>query len=321
MDLLANDLSVHEQFHSLATFREAFSSLMAMRDAARRYGRELHCHRALLVVKPLPEVSMQHAISGFPLESERRAAMRWLTAGGGPFWDDMRQHSGDDWLECGDEIVTESAIGEAAFRAMHGTDCGLLSFAPSNWNRTPVDVTWRRENEGSEDRHAALENWWEVAALEDALRKKVPPIQSWEELREASVNRFESLVFSDDCFAPFAGVPFAKSAADRFLALLDVLDRFSRAFDADGFRTAEGHQIYRDYFTGERALFSDSSDTEKQDFRRELTFAHPKNPQDSLFCPWHGKVSHLTLRLHFSWPVEAEESICIVYAGPKITRR
>ena len=68
-------------------------------------------------------------------------------------------------------------------------------------------------------------------------------------------------------------------------------------------------------------LFSDSSDSEKRDFRQGLTFAHPEDPARSMFCPWHGKVRHPTLRVHFSWPVRVGKPVHIVYAGPKITKR
>ena len=320
MELLANGLSVHEQFHDMETFREAFSRVMIMRSTARRYGWELLCHRNLLIGNPMPGVTMHQAIMGFPLESERRAAMAWLTRAG-PFWDDMRRHGAGDWLECRDDIVTDTAVGESAFRTLHGVDCGLISFSPSDWNFTPVEVTWCREAEGLESRNAVLENWWNAAALEDALQDRAPPIGSWGELREACVHRFESLTFAEDCFEPLAGVPFAKSAAERFVVLLNILDGLSRERDETGARTEEGHRIYRDHFTGDRGLFSDSSDSEKRDFRRELTFAHPEASEGSLFCTWHGKVSHLTLRLHFSWPVEAGGPVYVVYAGPKITRR
>ena len=72
---------------------------------------------------------------------------------------------------------------------------------------------------------------------------------------------------------------------------------------------------------GDRALFSDSSLSEKRKFRKALTFGHPEKPGGRLFCPWHGKVSHQTLRLHFSWPPQAKQPVHIVYAGPKITKR
>ena len=321
MELLANDLSVHEQFHDLATFRDALSRLMTMRAVAKRFGREVHCNRALLVSTPIRRVSMQQAIGNLAAESERRAAMIWLTRTG-PFWEDVPQHGGDDWLECDGDIVTDTAVGEAAFRSLHGVDSGLISLSPSNWNFAPVDVTWCRATvEGFDGRRVTLGNWWGAVALEEALRDKDLPIGSWEVLRDVSFERFDCLTFSDDCFAPLSGVPFARSAADRFLVLFDVLDRFSRAFDAFGGRTEEGHRIHRDYFTGDRALFSDSSDAEKRAFRNELTFPHPEDPTSQLFCTWHGKVSHLALRLHFSWPVEAEKPVYVVYAGPKITKR
>ena len=319
MELLVNDLSIHEQFHDRASFRDALARLMGMRSVARRFGREVYCHRGLLTANPMPGLSMQRAI-GRLAESERRAAMGWLTRSG-PFWDDVRRHGAEDWLECGGEIVTDSAVGEAAFRTLHCADCGLVSVAPSDWDYAPVDVTWRQDAEGLDDRSTALGNWRSAPTLEDGLREAAPAIRSWNDLRRAAAARFESLACTGDCFDPLSAVPFARSAAERFLFLFDVLDRMARAFDATGVRTAEGQQIYQDYFTGDNALFSDSSDDEKHRFRGALTFPHPDAPGESLFCTWHGKVRHLTLRLHFSWPIEPGRPLYVVYAGPKLTRR
>ena len=320
MEILVNDLSLHEQFHDVASFRRALDRLMAMRPAARRFGREVHCHRALLTASPMPGVSMQQAIGCLAVESERRAAMGWLTRSG-PFRDDLRQHDAGDWLECRHEIVTDSAVGEAAFRTLHRADCGLISVTPSDWDYSPVDVTWRREAEGAEDRSTALQNWRSVPALEDGLRDMAPPIRSWDDLRQAAAIRFESLTCTGDCFDPLSGVPFAKSAAERFFVLLGILDEMARAFDATGARNTRGQRIYQDYFTGDNALFSDSSDEEKRGFREALTFPHPNEPGSHLVCTWHGKVRHMTLRLHFSWPIESGKPVYVVYAGPKLTKR
>lgn len=323
MDLLTNDLSIHRQFHDTASFRDAFARVMAMRAVARRFDREVHCHRMLLAAEAMPDVPMQRALQRLS-KDERRSAMRWLTHGG-PFWDDHRRHGVADYLECGGEVVTDRAIGEAAYRTLdeHMTDCALVSFTPSDWDFSPVEVTWRRADEGLDDRTVTLENWRDAAALEKRLRDMVPPARSWSDLRRLSASRFGSLTFTRDCFDPLEGAPFVKSAADRLLVLLDILDRFARAFDTDGARTPEGHRIYRDHFTGidDQGLFSDSSDTEKRDFRRELTFPHPDDPEKSLFCTWHGKVRHPALRLHFSWPIRRGEPVYVVYIGPKITKR
>ena len=319
MELFANDLSIHGQFHDLRAFRDALARLMAMRAAARHFGREVHCHRQFLTVKAMPGVSLQQTL-GQLAESERRAAFGWLTRGG-PFWDDLRRHGAGDWLEYRGEVVTETAVGEAAFRALHDNACGLVSVSPSDWEFSPVEVIWRREAEGLRERRASLDNWWDVAALEAHLQTAPPPIKSWEALRDVATRRFANLTFTGDCFRPIAGLPFAVGAAERVLLLFDILDRLARAFDSNGRRTAEGHHIYRTYFTGGNALFSDSSETEKLDFRDKLTFRHPDQPHRSLFCPWHGRVRHLELRMHYTWSGRAGEPVYIVYVGPKITKR
>lgn len=216
------------------------------------------------------------------------------------------------------EVVTDSAVGEAAFRELHGVECGLASVTPSNWNFSPVDVAWRRD-EGVDDRCAVLKNWWDAATME----RELPPtvVTSWRDVREAALSRFGRLTFSDDCFENLGGVPFARSSADRVLVLLGILNQLGLCYGSDGKRNAEGHRLYRDYFTGQQALFSDSADTEKSDFRSELTFPHPEKEGESLFCTWHGKERRSTLRLHFSWPIRFREPVYVVYVGPKLTKR
>ena len=320
MDLLANDLSIHQQFHDMTSFRDALVCLMTLRKVAQRFGREVYCHPKLLTAYPMPDVSMQQAIGSLAAESERRATMIWLTRTG-PFWNDLRKHRVDDWLECRGEIVTDSAVGEAAFRVLNDVACALVSVIPSDWDYSPIKVTLRREAEGQDDRSTPLENWRNAELLEESLRGMAPPIRSWGDLREVSVTRFEGLTFASDCFEPLDGVPFAKSAAERLFAFLDVLDRLSHTFDETGKRTTEGQLLCQDHFMGDNAWFSDSSDSEKHKFSRELTFSHPHDSRKSLFCPWHGKTRQKTLRLHFSWPVQYGKPVYVVYAGPKITRR
>ena len=319
MNFLVNDLSIHGQFREQVAFHNAIARLMTMRSVAQRFELELRCHRALLNRNPMPDMTMQQAL-GQLANDERRAVMGWLTRHG-PFWDDLRQHSDDEYLECRGEVVTDSAVGEAASRMLHDVECGLVSITPSDWDYAPVDVIWRRAAEGLEDQRTKLDNWRDVVTLEEKLRITAPRISSWDNLREISAGRFMGLTFADDCFEHLKGFPFANSAADRVVVLLDILEQLVHEFDEKGVRTPEGQRIYQDYFTGKRALFSDSSETEKQEFHNELTFSHPDYTGNYLFCPWHGKVGPMTLRLHFSWPIVSGSPVYVVYVGPKITKR
>lgn len=247
--------------------------------------------------------------------------MQWLDRSG-PFWDVHRVHDGDDYIDYKGEVVTDTVIGEAAYRSLHGSRCDLVSAIPSDWDFSPIEVVWRREFEGLDDQTASLDNWWDPDSLEESLKAFAPPLQSWENLQNASTNRFENLTFVPDCFKPLEGLPFVDSTANRCIELLNILDQFACAFDSTGKRSPEGHDIYQNFFTGERAWFSDSTSNEKNDFLAEMTFRHPDNPEKSLFCPWHGKVNypHFPIRIHFSWPVLATEPLYVAYVGPKITR-
>lgn len=318
MQLIANDLSIHGQFHDIQTFIESVAKVQALRRAARRFGREVECSRGLLNVEPLSGIPMSEAVAQLPRDKQR-AIMLWLTSSG-PFWDDLRQHRPDDYLECGGEVVTDSGVGEAAIRSLLGVPCGLVSFVPSDWDYTPVRVEHKHGN-GSVDRSVALSNWRTVAQVEAGLAEAGVVLGSWNDVREHCVSRFERIRFSQDAFDALTGVPFAKSSAERIVVLLDVLNRRAKSFDGTGKPNLQARRIDRDYFSGANALFSDSSDSEKREFRDRLTFRHPVRNAESVWCPWHGKERSSTLRLHFSWPIRHDESVYVVYVGPKLTKR
>ncbi len=317
MDFLFNDLSIHGQFYDISSFRNAFARVMEISRVAERFNHDFYFNRMIVNAEPIPDITMRQAIAKFN-KNEQRAAMFRLTRGG-PFWDDLRRHGKDDWMESENgEIVTDSALGEAAFRTLHSVVTSLVSVRPSDWDYSPVQVVWRR---GPEDQDIGIENWRDAIDLENRLRSAPSSVLSWSDLRNVSKKLYERLVFAGNCFEPLEGLPFSKSSVDRIIFLLGILDRFADAFDNKGNRTPEGNKMYKDYFTGGNALFSDSSDTEKRNFKGELTFPHPANPKESLFCPWHGKERRNIIRLHFSWPIRAGKPVYVVYVGPKITKK
>lgn len=320
MYILANELSIHEQFNGISSFHEALERLILIRNTVGKFDHYVYFNSAFVQKSPLVGMKMQRAIGKIPIKEKRNSIMNWLTSFG-PFWDDQQNHHPDDWLECRGEIVTDTAVGEAAFQKMDGVECGLVSMTPSDWNDPSLDVIWIQEDAGLGNKKVAVENWWDASTLEKRLQETAPPIKSWNNLRNRATKQFTRLTFTDDCFAPLDGHSFKKCEVDRFIKLFSILDQFAQSFDENGERTPKGQEIYQQHFTGENALFSDSSETEKKKFRKDLTFPHPNKPGKSLSCTWHGKVRHGNLRLHFSWPIQAGKPVYIVYAGPKITKK
>ena len=321
MDLILNDRSIHEQFHDLTDLQRAFKQLNEMRRVARNYQRDIKCSQVIYQRKPRPDVELYSATHQIPDHNLKRAILSWLTRNDGLFWEEDQVHSKDDRLECKDRsIVTGTCVGEAAFRVLHGRDCGLITVCPSNWTCNPVEVTWKRGEEGINETVASIKNWWSPQELDDDLARMRPPIGSWRELAEFSRSRFDRLIFFEDSFVPLFNLPFNKSASVKIQKLLSVLNSLARAYDEDGSRNDEGNRIYDDYFTGGKAWFSDSSNSEKRKFRKDLKFSDRNLQIRSLSCTWHGKINYtIPIRMHFSWPIQAGKPLYIAYIGPKKT--
>ena len=317
MELIVNDLSIHGQFSDLDGFRDAIRRMMAIRQVATNFGRALYCHRNVANAQVTREISMQRAVQGLSPD-ERRSLMQWLTKHG-PFWEDSRAHGPDDYLQHDGQIVTDTAVGEAAYCCFQSIYRSLVSFIPSTWEFSPVSVAWIVDE--SATRTCDVTNYWEANQVEAALRGASALPMSWDELENSCRRCFPHVQFSTDAFEPLRGLPFGASAAQRIFALLEILEKVKCCFDEHGKRTPEGHRLYQEHFRGDRALFSDSSDSEKRTFQAQLTFRHPTVDGGFVSCTGHAKVNSPKLRIHFPWPVIPEAPLYVVYIGPKITKR
>ncbi len=316
MNLYFNDLSIHGQFHDIPTFTSSIDVLMSARQLAKRYSREINCHRSCVNSNVTPQMNLHQAVQRID-KNKARVLMSWLSRAG-PFWEDARQHPEDEYFECHGDVVTDTAIGECAYVCLSSATGQLFSLTPSDWNQSPIEVNCHKESDVCLD--VRLLNHIDAATLERELICAAPPIRSWEQLREHSLQRFINLNFSEQAFLPLRGRPFVNAAADSFLKLLDVLDRFRAAHEDGGGRTAEGNEIYQTYFTGDLAWFSDSSDQEKVDFQSYMTFPHPEIADQTIFATYHGKVQTPQMRVHISWPVQSDSPLYVLYVGDKITK-
>ncbi len=318
MDFLVNESSLAGQFQDFPTFYRAVSRLMAIRQEIRRLGASLYCHRNFAHARVTANAFMQQAIQGLPT-AQRRAWMQWLTRQGPYYWEDAQLQDENDWLEVNDEIVTDTAIGEAAICQSRGLCRELISIDPSDWMFTPIVVAWIRNDTVKENIFVA--NHWDLRTVQQSLAANPVRIDSWGNLATQVQRACTRLTFASDAFDPLVGHPFSIGAAKRIQVLLYTLHEFKGCFDKDGKRNAEGNRLYTEHFTGGKAWFSDSSGTEKNQFENELTFSHPELPGQTLFATWHGKVKTPQIRIHFSWPVRSDRALYVVYVGPKITKR
>ena len=309
MDLILNELSVEGQFFDPGELRESIRRVITMRKVAEGFGVEVYCHANTANRHIRPDTALIRALS----RDQRMYITSWLTQQG-PFWEESQLHSPDEWYECNGEPVTETGLAEAAYCVENGLDWRTLSFVPSSWERSPITVTHRENDRASRD--ISVLNYWDMAELEPALIQAQPDPKSWNELEDAVRRRFTHLNFTADSFSHLDGQPFAPGVAGKIFSRLSALDKL---WAVGGRASSEGRRIYENRFMGKEAWFSDSSATEKRDFRRDLTF---RLGGDDVFCPWHGKLRlahRQQFRIHFTWPVPPGGQLHVVYLGLKIT--
>jgi len=243
--------------------------------------------------------------------------MIWISKEG-PFWNNSREHSSDDYFEYdGEDIITDTSLGEAAFRVANKQKSGTVSFSPSRCETTPLRVTWFKT--GGVRELVEIRNFWKFDILQKYLgEQQKPPVRSWIELLNRSESDFPHLIFSDSLSDFLRPEPFNSSIAKRVISLLEILNRLKTCFDDQGNITKEGNEIKQKYFRKKDPVFSDESDSNKNDFKEDLTFKKPDG--EPIFCPFHGKIRHRQFRLHFSWPITYNKPLYIVYIGPKITK-
>lgn len=315
MDLFVNERSLHGQFRSSDQFVDALKEIIGCRGIAERYRSPFYCLRIIAQHEALPGVSFKDAVRQTSNRTLISIVMSWLDKHG-PFWEDVRRHGSDEWFEHEGEIVTDSSLGEAAFRLADSQSATAISFRESRYCKSPLQIMWQRLNNTSTD--LELQNVWAQADLEAYLHAHARSPQSWAELIEQAQIRYQGLTFISDILNPLAGEPFNSTIAEGVLRLLGILNRLKNCYDAETALTAEGHQIMKDFFQGDRALFTDESETNKRTFARQLTFRLPSG--EEIFCPYHGKISFRYYRVHHSWPVRPDQPLYIAYIGPKITK-
>jgi len=312
-----NELSLHGQVPDHQA-KAILQMVLDLRNTADQQGVVLHVRRELLARPLCGEATLQTVLFRLGAQDNlRRLLLRWLTKDG-PFLDDDRAHGPEVWFECGDEVVTDWTLAEIAHRSAY-TPTAAASLRPSSMDNDPLIVT-RVEDLGRRV-EVRVRNHAAVVALRAWIASCEAPMRAWAELRIRAMSACRSLVFADDAFEPLADQPFHPGVADRLLERLRVLEALRCSFSPDGALSPAGHALRQNHFVGDKAWFSDSSDSEKQDFERALTFPHPARAGASLFCPWHGKVKTPQMRIHYSEPVTADAPVYVVYVGPKITKR
>lgn len=319
MDFFVNDLSLDKQYADHSIFRQALEEVMRCHKCAVSYRRTLRVPRGIGSRSVTPALSFRQAVQATGDRNFVILTMGWIDKHG-PFVEDDLLRSPGEYFDLSDgTVVSEEAIGEAATRQFQGQSSGLVSFAPSAFLYSPVEVRWHRDDD--QPVTCELANYWSAEELDRYLEEQREVPATWQAFIEQLPARFPNLSFLPNLLKHLAGEPFSPYVVERSLFLLKQLDELKTCFDAQGRRTARGEELVDSFFRRGKAVFSDASDTEKNDanFRSAMTFKDPEGRE--LPCFWHGKIKTPQYRIHFSYPIERDTPLYIAYIGPKLTKK
>lgn len=241
----------------------------------------------------------------------------------GPFTEDDRLAEVDDYYEYRGVDVTDSGLGEAARRTRTNEHVATFSFIggilPFQLTPLPVDHGLAEERLGRYE----VENFWTVDQLATSAIEHESPATSWKQLVEVARRRYPRLLIPDSLYQDqrLAREPFEAAIRDRTLALLGHLDLYMSDRLPGGQEGERARFVIDTFFTGDRALFTGESESNRRAFAGELTFPDPSAADRTVDAHWHGKISRRHFRLHFEWPVPSGATqLKVVYLGPKLTK-
>ena len=314
MDFFLNELSIHSQYQTINAFQDSITEMLVNRQTICQAGFRLFCTRAVVYYPIKPNVNFTQALNSCGANIKRKV-FQWLSKDG-PYWDEnKREHSPDEYYEYNGEVVTDRTLGEVAFRIEQNHASCTVSFQPSNYQLTPLNVIWYLTDGQKE---ISISNFWQKEVLHNFVGQIESPIMSWQELIDLASLKFHHLTLVDYIIDTLTAEPFSRTIANRILYLLTILNKIAECYDKNGNRTKKGTELIDNFFHGENALFSNESDTNLNRFENQLTFRLPTG--DDEICGFHGKIKNRQFRVHFNGPLAYGKPVYIVYIGYKITR-
>lgn len=320
MQWIVNELSIDGNFESNDNFFELFLPFMRLRSSQKVISENLLCCRKIGDQPVFPGVTFSKAVMNYADKNTRTLILSWINKNG-PFWDDDRAQNDDDYFEFNGNDVTDNGLGECARRSILNQDVSTVSLlsAMSVFKADKLTTIHGLPEEplGTIE----ISNITDTDTLRENAESVKERPKNWYEAVAHLRDKFDNLAISSDVEDQLQPHPFSSYVLERLEALLGVLQRLINSRDDKGNYTEQTHELLATFFRGEKAWFTDESESNKRDFEEELTFKDPLDEEKTIFCSFHGKIKSPQYRVHFEFPSAKDKVMKVAYIGPKITKK
>ncbi|TWD44041.1 hypothetical protein [Pantoea sp. SJZ147] len=325
MKFFLNELSLTGQFNSSESFIIHFKDIISLKERYINFFKIFYFPRGLPELKVSGEKSFREAVNSTGDRDFIRKVILWLDRQGPFIEPDSFELEGDFIYEMDGNDISGTSLAYATDLAYFNSMVKTYSFdsATPSYSHSPLKISYFFNDEIS---NVEIENFWDLTALEciakqyevdDACLGSYP--DSWDKFLQYVAENYSYVKFSDDVKGVLKKHPFNSIACERGIFLTSILNEYVASRNEDGSYSEKTNGILKTYFTGGRALFTDESASNKEQFCKEMTFVLDG---EDVLCSWHGKISYRVFRMHFNYPLKHQDkSINVLYFGPKITKK
>lgn len=316
-----NELSLTGQFHSPEEFILQLKKVLSIKDKYSNFFKNFYCPRGLPETKVSGESTFRDAVMATRDKNFVRKVVLWLDRHGPFIYPENTDPDHQFIHEMNGEDMTGTSLAAVTEFVHFRNNAGVFSFSDSepDFSYSPLTMDYYYNDIIN---NVEIENIWEEHTLEQIAQQYEQEAfsypDSWVGFLEYITKNSPFVKFSADAIDTLNKQQFNNIICERGIFLTSILNEYVASRNADGTYSEKTNLILKDYFSGSRALFTDESTTNKDEFKSEMTFTIDG---DKVVCSWHGKISFRVFRMHFNYPIKNKDNIInVVYFGPKITK-
>jgi hypothetical protein len=304
-----NDLSLQKNYVDILSLKNDLKELIGFYDDGKNFGHTVYLHRDAIKQVSVLKTPFHTALKDnrFFTSAQRAKIFAMLDKSSPVLPDDATIPSAIVFYYEEQEIPN-TGLAECAYQVYMEESVSAYSLSTSCFQKSILSVLIKYND--TLLKVLSVENYFSLSAFNQKLQSLRGPMRSWEDFFGYFDSRYKWIEYTNEAIVHLEKQAFEQILADAIICRMDILEQMATAQSEDAFLELEKKHWY-----GDRAWFSDESDTRKRKLKNKLTFM--VNGVSTL-CSYHGKISHRTFRIHFTPRPRRSEKIYITYIGYKI---
>jgi hypothetical protein len=305
-----NDLSLQKNYTDVSSLKNDLKELADFYDAGKRFEHTVYLHRDAIKQLSVLKTPFHGALKDtrFFTQSQRAKIYIMLDKTSPVLPDDTAIPSGLAFYYEG-QAIPNTGLAECAYQAYMEESTSTYSLSGSCFRKNTLIVSIKQNDTSLSE--LPIENYFSLSDFNQKLQSLRGPMRSWESFFNFTELRYKWVECTDELRIPLRRQAFEQRLADKIICRMDALEQMADAQSEEIFLELE-----KKYCHGDRAWFTDESETRKHELKDKLTFM-----VDGIktLCSYHGKISYRTFRIHFTPRPKRGEKIYIAYIGYRIT--